>query len=145
MRHPNALRAFIRHAYLTPFAASLIVAVAPPVEAASNFRLDASNTAFDLPAPLFQTSTVSGLLTLASTVAPGGSFNQADIIGFTFDFGGITVTSAETMLSGGDITAFGSLAAGGAWISLLDLRYDLPQTVVPCSLVCEADRDRHFR
>jgi len=135
MPRPNPQR-FFRRTCAALLVAGLAVAALPPAEAASNFQLDASNITFDLPAPLFTTSTVGGVLTLADTVAPGARFGLADILGFTFNFGGITVTLAETILPGGDITAFGDLAADGASISFLDLLYNLPPTVASCSFIC---------
>jgi hypothetical protein len=125
-----------RRACLALFAAGLIAAAMPSAKAGTEFRLIAQNVSFDTPAPLFTSSTVSGELTLAGTVGPGDGFGLADIQDFAFNFGGIPVTLAETLLPGGDITAFGSVAADGASISLLDLRYDLPATVASCGLIC---------
>ena len=132
----NPQRAFFRHTCRALLAAGLAVAAVPSAGAARDFRLDARNVTFDMPAPLFTTGTVGGVLTLADTVAPGAAFGLANILGFTLNFGGIIVTFAETMLPGGDITAFGNRSADGASISFLDLRYDLPSTVVPCRLIC---------
>jgi hypothetical protein len=111
-------------------------AMSHPAAAGIDFQLVASNIVIDEPAPLFTNGTVSGVLTLAGTVAPGAGFGLADITGFTFDFGGIIVTLAQTQQPGGDITAFGILAANGASISYLDLLYDLPSTVSSCSFDC---------
>lgn len=112
------------------------VTISHPAAAGVDFQLVASNIDIDEPAPLFTNGTVSGVLTLANTVAPGAGFGLADITGFTFDFGEIIVTLAQTQQPGGDITAFGTRAANGASISLLDLRYDLPSTIASCSFDC---------
>src|SRR5271166_2018129 len=95
-------------------------AMSHPAAAEVDFQLVATDIVIDEPAPLFTNGTVSGVLTLADTVAPGAGFGLADITGFTFDFGGIIVTLAQTQQPGGDITAFGTRAADGASISYLD-------------------------
>ena len=75
-----------------------------------------------------------GASTTSTQVTAG--FSLAGITDFSFDFGGLTVTLADTQLAGATITAFGTLSADGAAISGLDLRFDLPTTVAFCSLIC---------
>lgn len=117
--------------------AAAALALAPiSADAARFFNLDASNIEFDVPAPLFTSSTVTGSFALDDSIAPGAGFSLAGITDFSFDFGGLTVTLADTQLAGGTITAFGTLSADGAAISGLDLRFDLPTTVTFCSFIC---------
>lgn len=118
-------------------AAAAALALVPfAADAARFFNLDASNIEFDTPAPLFTTSTVTGSFALADSIAPGAGFNLGAIADFSFDFGGLAVTLADTQLVGATITAFGTLSADGAAISALDLRFDLPTTVAFCSFIC---------
>jgi hypothetical protein len=124
----------IRYGWLYAAIAWGAVSVAPAQ--AIPFQLNASNIQFDDPSPLFTSNQVGGILQLSDSVAPGAGFGLAQIIDFTFNFGGIAVTFPETQLPGGDITAFGTRSADGRSLSFLDLRFDLPSTVAPCSLIC---------
>lgn len=117
-------------------AAGWLVALAAPSHAALDFRLAASNIEIDIPSPLFTTADVQGMLTLTDTVTPGSGFGLADIIGFSFNFAGITVTLADTQQPGAALTVFGNRAADGASLSFLDLRFDLPPSAAFCSLIC---------
>ncbi len=118
-------------------AAATALALVPfAADAARFFNLDASNIEFDIPAPLFTTSTVTGSFALDDSIAPGAGFNLGAITDFSFNFGGLAVTLADTQLAGATITAFGTLSADGAAISALDLRFDLPTTVAFCSFIC---------
>jgi hypothetical protein len=109
---------------------------APVAMAGQTYDLQATNIVIDQPAPLFTTTSVSGFITLADSVAAGAGFGLPSIADFAFDFAGIIVTLADTMLPGGDITAFGQRAADGNSLPFLDLRFDLPPTLPDCGLVC---------
>ena len=104
--------------------------------AALVFRLNASNLTIDNPSPLFSTSDVSGTLILKDTVAPAAGFGVSQITGFSFNFGGITITLPDTALPGGILTAFGTRSADGLSLSFLDLRFDLSPPLLPCALIC---------
>lgn len=100
----------------------------PRTAGASAHVLVPANVSIDEPAPLFSNGMVSGVLTLDDVIAPGATFRLSNIA-FVVDCGGIVVSSAETMVLGGDIAGFGTRSADGLSISFLDIRYDLPVTV----------------
>ncbi|MBA2587170.1 MAG: PEP-CTERM sorting domain-containing protein [Alphaproteobacteria bacterium] len=109
---------------------------AAAANAAQLFQLQASNIQVDPGSILFSNNQVSGFLSLSDSVAAGGLFGIPQIQGFSFNFGGITVTLPETQLPGSDLTAFGQVSANGQSISLLDLRFDLASTIPSCSFIC---------
>lgn len=121
-----------------PALACLMVLTLPGAAEAAVFRLSATDVVIDQPAPLFTTSTVTGLLTLDDSIRPGDSFGSGAILALTLNFGGVVGTLADIQadIAPGDVQGFGTRSLDGKSFSVFDLRFGFAPTVPGCSFVC---------
>ena len=120
-------------------AAAAAIAAAPvaAADAALVYQLTGTDVVVEQPAPLFATDTVTGTLVIDDGVAPGASFGRAAILDFTLSFGGISASLAD--IAGDPVSqvqGFGTRSADGLALSVLDLRFDFPNTTPGCGFAC---------
>ena len=116
-------------------AASILTFIGP-ARSAEIYNITASNVVTDQPAPLFTTNTISGVITLGNSVAPGQAFGVSSVLGIALNFRGITGTLADIVAADGTVQIFGTRSANGQSFSRLDFRFDFPSTTAGCSIAC---------